>query len=80
MAFKLKISRKKIKLFKVDEIGGKALAMSAEIFGLVLIFIGAKPYTAAEISALVATYNEAKGEYKVGGCSLRFTNKKERGN
>jgi len=67
MAFKLKVSRQKIKKFKVDEIGGKALAMSAAIFGLVLVFIGAKPYTAAEISALVATYNEAKADYAVGG-------------
>ena len=71
MAFKLKISRKKIKLFKVDEIGGKALAMSAAIFGLSLVFTGAKPHTAAEILALVTTYNSAKGEYKVGGLLMK---------
>lgn len=61
------ISISLIKKFKVGDIADKALAMSAAIFGLPLVFTGVKPFTAAQILTLVNTYNSAKAAFKVGG-------------
>lgn len=63
----LMISILLIKKFKVGEIADKALAMSAAIFGLPLVFTGVKPFTEAQILTLVNTYNSAKAAFKVGG-------------
>jgi len=64
---RLIISLRLIKAFLMSEISAKALAMSAAIFGLPLVFTGTKPYTALQITGLVNTFNTAKANYKVGG-------------
>jgi len=66
-SFVLKISKVLIKRFNLGEISARALTMSAAIFGSLLVFTGTKPFTEAEVLAIVNTYNHSRAAYKVGG-------------
>ena len=63
----IKVSKTKIRKFKVGDMVDKASAMSSAIFGLVLVFTGTKPFTAAQILTLTGLYTSTKATFKTGG-------------
>ena len=64
---KLLLSFVLIRKFKVNEIAGKATVMNLAIFGNVLVFSGAKPFTEAEVATIIATYVSTQTQFKLGG-------------
>ena len=68
---KLLISFILIRKFKVGEIAGKASVMNLAIFGNVLVFSGAKPFTETEVEALIATFISTQRAHKLGGTLQR---------